>query len=74
MDKIKTSEDIDHHRRRFFGTAAMAVAAAQFGMAGFAAAQPGKHKQSDLPTIRPGMHTFTALSTSHRCWRRQATA
>jgi pimeloyl-ACP methyl ester carboxylesterase len=62
MDTIKTSEDIDHHRRRFFGTAAMAVAAAQFGMAGFAAAQPGKHRQSDLPTIRPGMHTsFSSL-------------
>jgi len=62
MDTIKTSEDIDHHRRRFFGTAAMAVAAAQFGMAGFAAAQPGKHKQSDLSTIKPGTHTsFSSL-------------
>jgi pimeloyl-ACP methyl ester carboxylesterase len=62
MDKIKTSEDIDHHRRRFFSTAAMAVAAAQFGLAGFAAAQPAKHKQSDLPTSKPGTHTsFSSL-------------
>jgi hypothetical protein len=54
MDTIKTSEDIDHHRRRFFSTGAMAVAAAQFGTAGFAVAQPGKAK---LPTVRPGAHT-----------------
>ena len=32
MDMIKTFEAIDHHRRRFFGTAALAIAAAQFGM------------------------------------------
>ena len=62
MDTIKTSEDIDHHRRRFFSAAAMAVAAAQFGLAGFAAAQPAKHKQSDLPTSKPGTHTsFSSL-------------
>ena len=60
MDKIKTSEVIDQHRRRFFGTAAMAVAAAQFGIAGFAAAQPSKHKRPDLPTIKPGTNTSFA--------------
>src|ERR1700733_425140 len=54
MDTIKTSEDIDHHRRRFFGAAATAVAAVQFGTAGFAVAQPGKAK---LPPVRPGAHT-----------------
>jgi pimeloyl-ACP methyl ester carboxylesterase len=47
-------EDIDHHRRRFFGTAAMTIAAAQFGMTGFANAQPSKAK---LPAIKPGTHT-----------------
>jgi hypothetical protein len=31
MDRIKTSEDIDHYRRRFFGAAAMTFAAAQSG-------------------------------------------
>ena len=62
MDKIKTSEVIDQHRRRFFGTAAMAVAAAQFGIAGFAAAQPSKHTRPDLPTIKQGTHTsFSSL-------------
>ncbi len=50
MDKIKTSEDIDHHRRRFFGVAAMTFAAAELGMIGSANAQPGRSK---LPSITP---------------------
>jgi hypothetical protein len=50
MDKVKTPEDIDHHRRRFFGAAAMTFAAAQFGTIGSADAQPGKSK---LPSIKP---------------------
>ncbi len=57
MDKIKTSEAIDHHRRRFFGTAAMTIAAAQLGMIGSAAAQPSKAKLAAVPTIKPGTHT-----------------
>jgi hypothetical protein len=32
-----------------FGTAAMAVAAAQFGVIGAANAQPGKAKPADVP-------------------------
>jgi len=36
MTAIKMSDDINHNRRRFFGTAAMTIAAAQF--AGFGAA------------------------------------
>ncbi|MFZ1091169.1 MAG: alpha/beta hydrolase [Xanthobacteraceae bacterium] len=43
------SEDIDHHRRRFFRTAALSIAAAQFGMIGSADAQPGKAKSAQLP-------------------------
>src|SRR6266581_4713262 len=50
MDKIKTSEDIDHHRRRFFGAAAMTFAAAELGMIGSANAQPDS---SRLPSITP---------------------
>ena len=42
MRAIEMSEDINHHRRRFFGTAAMTIAAAQLGMTGFAHAQPSK--------------------------------
>ncbi|HYC16441.1 MAG TPA: alpha/beta hydrolase [Pseudolabrys sp.] len=50
-------EEIDHQRRRFFGTAAMTVAAAQFGMMGSAAAQPTR---KNLPAIKPGTHTSFA--------------
>jgi hypothetical protein len=59
---IKTSEEINHHRRRFFGTAAMTIAAAQFGMTGLAAAQPSKAGVARMPATRPGTHTsFAAL-------------
>ena len=62
MDQIKTSEDIDQHRRRFFGTAAMTVAAVQLGMIGAADAQAGKTKPTQLPAIKPGTNTaFAAL-------------
>jgi pimeloyl-ACP methyl ester carboxylesterase len=60
MDKIKMSEDINHHRRRFFGAAAMTIAAAQLGMIGSADAQPGKTKSTSLPTIKPGTNTSFA--------------
>jgi hypothetical protein len=36
------SEEINPHRRRFFGTAAVTVAAAQLGLMGFANAQSTK--------------------------------
>jgi pimeloyl-ACP methyl ester carboxylesterase len=49
MNTIEMSEDIDHHRRRFFRTAALSIAAAQFGMIGSADAQPGKAKSAQLP-------------------------
>ena len=57
MDMIKTFEAIDHHRRRFFGTAALAIAAAQFGMIGSVNAQPSRTK---LPAIKPGTNTSFA--------------
>jgi pimeloyl-ACP methyl ester carboxylesterase len=44
MDTIEPSEQIDHHRRRFLGTAGMTFAAAQFGLARAAAAQPSNTK------------------------------
>jgi pimeloyl-ACP methyl ester carboxylesterase len=46
--------DINQDRRRFFGTAAMAVAAAQLGMTGRAEAQRMEEK---MPAIKPGTHT-----------------
>jgi pimeloyl-ACP methyl ester carboxylesterase len=56
METIKRSDDIGHNRRRFLGAATVTVAAAQFGMIGPAAAQPGKTK-APLPAIKPGAHT-----------------
>ena len=51
------SGEINHDRRRFFGTAAMTLAAAGFGMIGSANAQSGKAKPADVPTIKPGTNT-----------------
>jgi len=62
MDKIQMSEDIDHHRRRFFGAAAMTVAAAQLAMVRSADAQSSRTRAADLPKIKPGTNTsFGAL-------------
>ena len=56
------SEDINRDRRRFLGTAAMTIAAAQFALSGSAEAQSGKAKPAELPRIKPGTHTsFGAL-------------
>jgi hypothetical protein len=49
------SEETNHDRRRFLGTAATTIAAAQLGMIGSAKAQSSKTK--DLPTIKPGTNT-----------------
>ncbi|AYG61658.1 alpha/beta hydrolase [Rhizobium jaguaris] len=56
------SENINHHRRRFFGTAAMTIAAAQLGMLGVAQAQSAQTKPTALPAVKPGTSTtFGAL-------------
>jgi len=57
MSTIDTSEQIDHHRRHFFGTAAVTVAAAQLGMIGAAQAQANAPKLAQLPTVTAGAHT-----------------
>jgi len=51
------SEKINHHRRRFLGTAAVTIAAAQLGMIGCAKAQSSGMRPGDLPTIKPGTNT-----------------
>jgi pimeloyl-ACP methyl ester carboxylesterase len=62
MGTIKMSEQINHHRRRFLGTTAMTIAAAELGMIRSADAQAGKTKPADLPAIKPGTDTsFDAL-------------
>ena len=56
------SEDINRDRRRFLGTAAMTIAAAQFALSRSADAQSGNAKSAELPRIKPGTHTsFGAL-------------
>src|SRR5260221_12424877 len=55
-------EELSHHRRRFFGTAAVTIAAAQLGMIGSASAEEGKAKLEHLLAIKPGANTsFGAL-------------
>jgi len=54
MDTLNILDEIDQHRRRFFGAAAMAVAATQLGMIRYAAAQGAETK---LPAVRPGTNT-----------------
>jgi pimeloyl-ACP methyl ester carboxylesterase len=49
MDRIEASEQIDQHRRRLLGAAWVAVAAAQLGMIGAAAAQAGNTSASFGP-------------------------
>jgi pimeloyl-ACP methyl ester carboxylesterase len=52
------SEQINHHRRHFFTTAALTIAAAQFALAGMADAQSGK--PAELPATKPGTNTSFA--------------
>ena len=51
------SEEINHHRRRFFGAAALTIAAAQFGTVTLAKAQSSSGTIADVPTIKPGTNT-----------------
>jgi pimeloyl-ACP methyl ester carboxylesterase len=55
-------KEINQQRRRFIGTAAMTVAAAQLGIVGSAQAQSGGTTTADPPAIKPWTHTsFGAL-------------
>ena len=54
------SDEIDHKRRRFFGTAAMTIAAAQFGLNSSAEAQQERRKTSDTRGFKPGDNTSFA--------------
>jgi pimeloyl-ACP methyl ester carboxylesterase len=58
MARTNIPEEINLHRRRFFGTAAMSIAAAQLILGGSADAQPGKAKPAELPNIKPGTNTL----------------
>jgi pimeloyl-ACP methyl ester carboxylesterase len=50
-------QEIDHNRRRFLGTAAMTIAAAQLGMIGSADAHSSKAQPADDTTIKPRTNT-----------------
>jgi len=60
MAKIKMSKEIDRDRRRFFGTAAMTIAATQLNMMGSADAQSSKTESAQLLAVKPGTHTSFA--------------
>jgi pimeloyl-ACP methyl ester carboxylesterase len=60
MDSMRTPESINRDRRRFLGTAAMTVAAAQLALTGSAQAEAGTAKLADLPRVKPGIHTSFA--------------
>jgi pimeloyl-ACP methyl ester carboxylesterase len=56
------SEGINHHRRRFLGTAAMTLAATQLGLFSCVDRQSSQTKSANLPTIKPGTNTsFSSL-------------
>ena len=58
---IVRDKEIDHDRRRFFGAAAVTIAAAQFALNGSADAHP-KTKTADLAQIKRGKNTtFSSL-------------
>jgi hypothetical protein len=54
MSPDKMSEEISLNRRRFLGTAAMTIAAAEFGMIGSLEAQSSNAKPANVPQIKPG--------------------
>jgi hypothetical protein len=53
-------EQINYYRRRFFGTTAMTIAAAQFGILGSADAQSSKENPVDVPSTKRGTSTSFA--------------
>jgi len=56
------SEEINHHRRRFLGTTAMAIAAAHLRMVGSAQAQSNETTPAALTSVKPSTNTpFGAL-------------
>ena len=54
---LNVSKQIDQHRRKFCGSAAITIAAAQLGMIRTASAQAGNAKAKQLPAIKPGTNT-----------------
>ena len=63
MGAIKTREEINEHRRRFFSAVAMTVAAAQLDITSSAEAQPSR---KSLPAVKAGTNaSFASLKQIH---------
>jgi pimeloyl-ACP methyl ester carboxylesterase len=60
MSNEQMTEEINQHRRRFFGTAAMTIAVAQLGMLGPTAAQSSKERSTSMPAIKAGTNSSFA--------------
>ncbi len=60
MYRTKTPDEIHRHRRRFFATAAMTIAAAQLGINGSAEAQTEETRPTRLPTVKSGANNSFA--------------
>ena len=51
------SDELNYNRRRFFSSAAVTIAAAQFGIFGSAEAHTNNTTRADLSQTKPGTHT-----------------
>jgi pimeloyl-ACP methyl ester carboxylesterase len=56
VDRITASQDIDHQRRRFLGTALITIATSQVGVVGSAFAQDHGTKSKRRPSVKTGAH------------------
>ena len=62
MNLIKMPEDINHLRRRFLSSAAMAITAAQFGMQRSAKAEAPSETAAEIPPVKPGTNmSFSSM-------------
>src|SRR5471032_2640908 len=57
MNDINNREAIDQHRRRFFGTAALTIAATHLALTGSSSAETDAVKPAILPVIKRSAHT-----------------
>jgi thiol-disulfide isomerase/thioredoxin len=69
LERNKCPKKINHDRRRFLGTAAMTIAAAEVVMIGSVDAQSSKINPADATTIKPGTNTSFRLTEADRCRR-----
>ena len=60
MSTWKDYHPVDQYRRRFFGSAALTLAAAQLGMIGSATGQSSQARPGTLSAAKPGTNTSFA--------------